>query len=85
MKMCLYKRFIKRFSLSYVRISGASRKLPNDCEEKAAQIIAHVGHDQTPHTDNQGIFIPPIQDEDYCNTDHIPCYIDMTGNYTWGE
>ena len=41
--------------------------------------------DQTPHTDDNGNVFPPILDQYYCNTDHIPVYIDITGNYTWGE
>ena len=43
-----------------------------------------MGRDQIPHTDDNGLFIPPILDQDYCNTDHILVYIDITGNYTWG-
>ena len=66
-------------------ISGASRNIPMDWKEKSAHIIARVGCDQTLHTDDNGIFIPPILYQYYSNTDRIPVYIDMNNNYTWGE
>ena len=44
-----------------------------------------MGCDHTPHTDDNGIFVPPFLDQDYCNTDNIPLYNDMPGNYKWGE
>ena len=44
-----------------------------------------MGRDQTPDADDNGIFITPILDQDYCNTDRITLYIDIPGNYTWGK
>ena len=44
-----------------------------------------MGRDKTLHTDDNGIFIPPILYQDYCNNDHIPVYIDIPGNYISGE
>ena len=83
--MYFYKGFTRKFYLSCVRISGASRKLPTDWKENSAHIITHVRRDKTTHTDDNDIFVPPILDQYYCNTDHIPIYIGIYGNYKWGE
>ena len=56
-----------------------------DWKENSAQIIAHVERDQTLHTDDNDIFIPPILDQYYCKNDNISLYIDTLGNYTCGE
>ena len=81
--MWFYKEPTRRFYLSYVRISGASGKLPIYWKENSAHIVARVGCDQTTHTDDNIYFILNILDQDYCNTDQIPVCIDIPGNYTW--
>lgn len=83
-KAWFYHGFVKRYNLSYARISGASRKLPQGWQEKAANISARVGRTQL-ETRVGNTIIPAIPDSAWCNTDHLPVYRDMPGNYSWGE
>ena len=32
-----------------------------------------------------GVLIPPVDDDHFSNTYHVPVYRDMIGNYSWGE
>ena len=43
-----------------------------------------VGKAQT-NVVRDGVLIPDVHDDDFCNSDHIPVYIDLVGGYTWGE
>ena len=84
MKNWFYYGFTKRHNLSHVRISGASRKLPQGWEAKVQQIITRVARHQVESRSGTTL-IPAICDERMVNTDHVPVYRDMPGNYTWGE
>ena len=84
LKSWFYYGFKKRKNLSWTRISGASRKLPNGQEKKAAQIIERVARVQSEqHQEN--IIIPRVKDDNMCNTNHVPVYINMSVEYSWGE
>ena len=82
--MCLYKGFTRRFYLFYVSISDAYIKLSKYRKEKSAQNIALLELNKTPHTDINCILIPPIQENGYWNSHHIPVNIDMPSSYEWG-
>ena len=43
-----------------------------------------MGGRQVPKFGN-GITIPEIGDDPFSNSDHIPVYRDVTGNYSWIE
>ena len=32
-----------------------------------------------------GVLIPAVHDDNFCNSDHIPFYIDLVSDYTWDE
>ena len=83
-KNWFYYGFKFRYNLRYVRLSGASRKLPKGWEGKVAEIITRVGRRQVSHL-MEGLVIPAIQDDSFANTDHIPVYRDMPSNYSWVE
>ena len=70
--------------MSGTKISGASRKLPKGWETKVAHIIARVAKFQRAQQ-KHNIIVPPVKYENMCNKDHVPLYIDMAGNYYWGE
>ena len=71
-------------NLRHVRLSGASRKLPRGWEGMVAAIITRVGRRQLARV-VEGLHIPTIEDDSFANTDHIPVYRDMPGNYSWVE
>ena len=81
-KSRLYMGFKKRKHLHYIRLSGASRKLPKGWEGMVAAIITRVGRRQLTRV-VEGLHIPAIEDDSFANTDHIPVYRDMPGNYSW--
>ena len=70
--------------MSWTKIAGASRKLPKGLETKVAHIIARVANVQIAQQ-KHNIIVAPVKDDNMCNTDHVPLYIDMYGNYSWGE
>ena len=49
-----------------------------------AAIITRVGRRQLARV-LEGLHIPTIEDDSFANTDHIPLYCDMPGNYSWVE
>ena len=80
MKTWFYNGFVKRHELSYARIAGASRKLPFDWREKWTNNVNIVANTQQYQRKSRNS-VPPILDENFANTDHIPFYRDMTGSY----
>ena len=49
-----------------------------------AHIIACVANIQREQQKHNSI-VPHVKDDNICNTDHVPVYIYMAGNYSWGE
>ena len=84
MKNWFYYGLNKCNHLSYKLISGASRKLPPNWEESSHQIVACVANCQVPSV-KDGVLIPDIGDDQLVNTDHVPVYRDLPGNYSWGH
>ena len=81
-KAWFYNGFTKRYKLSCTRIAGASRKLPNDWKERVQSIIQRVAASQQ-HQRIGNNAVPPVLDNHFINTCHIPFYRDMVGMYSW--
>ena len=64
--------------------AGASGKLPSVWEKKICEIIHQVGKAQTP-VNRDGVLIPAFCYDDLYHSNHIPVYMDLVGEYTWGE
>ena len=79
-----YYGFKPIYNLHYIRISGASGKLPQRWEERVQSIITRVGRMQVSKVVND-ITIPEIGDDSFANSDHINVYRDFPGNYSWIE
>ena len=73
-----------RNNLSYCRIAGASRKLPQDWMEKKQRINNTVEETQLDKWVD-GIKIPGIVDQRWVNSDHVPFTIECVGDFSWGE
>ena len=73
------------FKLSYKKISGASRKIPVGWEAKMEHILTRVSSLQVEKLMENVALIPPVDDDQFSNTYHVPIYRDMPGNYSWGE
>ena len=71
--------------MSWCRISGASRKLPPDWQEKVNSIVRRVAKAQTDTKNDDGALVPAVPDDRFCNTDHIPMYKEDVGKYSWSE
>ena len=67
--------------MSWTKIAGASRNFPKGWETKVAHIIARVENVQRAQQKNN-IIVPPVKYDNMCNTDHVPVYTDMVGNYS---
>ena len=70
--------------MSRTKTAGASRKLPKFWETKVTHIIACVANVKRAQQ-KHNIIVPPVKYDNMCNTDHVPVYIDMAGNYFWGK
>ena len=70
--------------MSWTKIDGAPCKLPKVWETKVAHRIAGVANVQRAQQ-KYNIIVPPVKYDKICDTDHVPVYIDMAGNYSWGE
>ena len=46
--------------------------------------MSRVGNLQVPKLENV-VSIPAVGDDAFVNTDHVPVYRDLTGNYSWGK
>ena len=79
-----YHGFTRRFNLSYVKVSGASRKLPVGWESKVHNINVRVGRTQIDCHNENNVLIPAIPDMRWANSDHVPIYCEPAGNHTWG-
>ena len=79
-----YYGFKRRFQLSYKRIYGSSRQLPRGWEKNNRKITHRVGKAQTPVI-RYRVFITDSHNGDFCNFDHIPVYMDLVSNFTWGK
>ena len=44
--------------------------------------MRHVSNLQLPRYEN-GVWIPAADDDAFLNTDHVPIYCDLIGNYSW--
>ena len=84
MKIWFYHSFKEQKYLSGTKIAGASRKLPKGWETKVAHIIARVANVQRVQQ-KHNISVPPFKDDNMCNIDPVPVYIDISGNYSWGK
>ena len=81
MKTWFYHGFTKRHQLSYTRVAGASRKLPNDWRDKMRHIIEHITNSQQwRHAGRNAV--PPVLDKYFVNTDHLPFYRNISGMYS---
>ena len=85
MRNWFYSGFTKRKNLTWVRNAGASRKLPNNWEAECIKITNSISQIQQCHRNENGTLVPEVTDDNLCYSDHIPMYIDMPGNYSWGE
>ena len=83
MKNWFYYHFNEWHNLRHKRISGASRNLPPNWDESSQQIVMCVANLQVPAV-KDGVLIPDIGDDQLVNTDHVPVYRDLPGNYSWG-
>ena len=84
MKNWYYHGFKHRKKLSIRKISSIGQKLPKDWQSKHRCIISRVASSQMPKQLCDGSFRPPVNDDDCANSDHVPMYIEMHGNYTLG-
>eukprot|EP00957_Ditylum_brightwellii_P131189 10006193-Ditylum_brightwellii.AAC.1 len=84
MKNWFYFGFNRRHNLSRRKISSTGQKLLNDWEDKRANIVARVAKCQTPCKRVDGSFAPFVEDDDFGNSNQVPIYIKMHGNYQWG-
>ena len=75
MKGWFYQGFKPRYNLRYVRISGASRKLPHDWEDRSQSNITRVARTQMTQCVD-GITTPAVKDNKFSNTNHVPVYRD---------
>ena len=82
MNKWVYYGFNKGHNISYKLISDASRKLPPNWEESSQQIFMCVANFQVPEV-KDGVIIPAIGYGQLVNTDHVPVYRDLPGNYSW--
>ena len=73
------------FNLSYKHISGSSQKMPIGWEAKLEQIVTRVASLQVENLMENGVLIPQVDDYHFSNTDHVPVYCDIPGNYSWEE
>ena len=70
------------FQLSLKRVSVALMKLTRGWEQKNREIIHWFSKVLTPVL-GDGFMIPVFHYYDYCNSGHIPYYMDLVGKYTW--
>ena len=52
--------------------------------EKSREIIHRVGKAQIPVV-RDGVLILAVHDYNFCSSDNIAVYMDLVGDYTWGE
>jgi hypothetical protein len=89
MKDWFYHGFCTRYRLSNRKISGAGQKLPDGWQAEHEKIKARVKLRcvQHEHEYEDGVTrtVQGVMDENYCNSDHVPTWIEPVGNYSWGD
>ena len=75
-----------RCNLSVRKIASVGQKLPTDWEAQMVKVRERVRRMQKPALRGDGtVRIVGVKDEHLVNTDHVPMYGDMVGNYSWGR
>ena len=84
-----YKGFNKRYRITNRKISGAGQKLPDGWQKLHAELKERVKRHCVPHetTNTHGTTkqVLGVDDAHFCNTDHVPTYVEDVGSYSWGE
>ena len=84
MKNWFYYRFKKNTIYITPKSVDYSRKLTQNWQELVTNKIKRVGRAQPLRGEN-GVSIPLVQDGVFFNTYHNPVWIDMPGDYNWGD
>ena len=82
MKTWFCSGFTRRQKLSHTRVAGASRKLPNNWQDRVRQIIERVANSQQWRREGRNA-VPPVLDDFFVNSDHLPFCRNMAGVCSW--
>jgi hypothetical protein len=86
LKKWFYYGFVRRFNLSFRKISSVGQKLPKNWPDKMVDMRGRVKHRQLPTEQPDGsIVLKGVHDANYFNTDHVPVWYESVGNYSWGK